>query len=77
MVSKKWWTVVFIAIVIGAVAIVLGFLLPPPDSFLGNILAEVAGLAFALALVVWLIEGPLLTLLTRLPRYSKAQLFRP
>jgi len=60
-VSKKWWGVVFIAIIVGAVAIVLGFLLPEPDSFLKNILAEVAGLAFALALAVWLIEGPLLT----------------
>lgn len=58
---KKWWGVVFIAIIVGAVAIVLGFLLPEPDSFLKNILAEVAGLAFALALAVWLIEGPLLT----------------
>lgn len=56
--SKKWWSAVFIAIVVGAVAIVLGFLLPEPDSFLKNILAEVAGLAFALALAVWLIEGP-------------------
>ncbi len=59
--SKKWWGAVFIAIVVGAVAIVLGFLLPEPDSFLKNILAEVAGLAFALALAVWLIESPLLT----------------
>lgn len=54
--SKKWWGVVSIAIVVGAVVVVLGFLLPEPDSFLENILAEAAGVAFALTLVIWLIE---------------------
>ena len=54
--SKKWWGVVSIAIVVGAVVVVLGFLLPEPDSFLENILAEAAGVAFALTLAIWLIE---------------------
>lgn len=59
--SKKWWAVVALACVAGAVAIGFGFLLPDRDSFLQNVLAEAAGLAFALAIVVWLIEGPVLT----------------
>ena len=54
--SKKWWGVVSIAIVVGAVVVVLRFLLLEPDSFLKNILAEAAGVAFALTLAIWLIE---------------------
>lgn len=59
--SKKWWVVVGVAFVVGCVAIGLGFLLPDQNSFLQNLTAEAAGLAFSLAVVVLLIEGPLLT----------------
>lgn len=59
--SKKWWTVVIIAVLVGVTALVAGFKLPKLGGFLENILAEVAGLTFALALAIWLIEGPILT----------------
>ena len=59
--SKKWRCVIFIAIAVGVVAILLRLLLPRLDSFWENILANVAVSAFAFAVAVWLIQGPLLT----------------
>jgi hypothetical protein len=67
-VSKKWWIVIIIAIIVGIAAIVLGFMLPGQDSFLKNLLAEIVGLAFALAIAIWLIEGPVLTHTERLKK---------
>jgi hypothetical protein len=60
-VSRKWWGVVVIAFVVGVISITLGFVLPKLDSFLENILAAVAVSAFAFAIAVLLIEGPVLT----------------
>jgi len=61
MLSKKWRFVIFVAIAVGVVAILLRFLLSSLDNFWENILANVAVSAFAFAVAIWLIEGPLLT----------------
>lgn len=59
--NKKWWGIFYIAVLVGLVSVALGFLILELDSFGENILAELAGLSFALALVILLIEGPILT----------------
>ena len=59
--SRKWRSVVIIAFVMGVISVILGFVLPELDSFLGNILAGIAVSAFAFAIAVLLIEGPVLT----------------
>lgn len=66
--SKKWRFVIFVGIAVGAVAILLRFVLPRLDNFWENILANVAVSAFVFAVAVWLIEGPLLTREHRLHR---------
>jgi len=60
-VSKKWRNVVIIAVVVGVIFIIPGFVLPELHSFLQNILAGIAISSFAFAIAVFLIEGPLLT----------------
>jgi len=67
-VSKKWRSVVIIAFVVGFISITAGFVLPTLDSFLENILAGIAVSAFAFAIAILLIEGPLLTRERRLQR---------
>ena len=59
--SKKWRSVVIIAFVVGTVSTIVGFVLPRLDSFPGNFLAGIAVSAFAFAIAVLLIEGPVLT----------------
>ena len=66
--SKKWRSVVIIAFVVGGISITAGFVLPRLDSFLENILAGIAVSAFAFAIAILLIEGPVLTRERRLQK---------
>ncbi len=66
--SKKWRSVVIIAFVVGVISIIAGFVLPRLDSFAENILAGIAVSAFAFAIAVLLIEGPVLTRERRLQK---------
>ncbi len=66
--SKKWRSVVIIAFVVGVISIIAGFVLPRLDSFPENILAGIAVSAFAFAIAVLLIEGPVLTRERRLQK---------
>ena len=59
--SMRWWGVVGGSLLVGAVLIGIGFWLFNVRSFLENLIAEAIGLAFALGIIVWLIEGPILT----------------
>ena len=59
--SKKWWGVIIASLLVGAILVGVGFYLFEPASFLENLVAESIGLAFALAVIVWLVEGPVLT----------------
>ena len=59
--SKKWWGVIIASLLVGAIFVGVGFYLFEPASFLENLVAESIGLAFALAVIVWLVEGPVLT----------------
>jgi len=67
-VSKKWRSVVIIAFVVGFISITAGFVLLRLDSFLENILAGIAVSAFAFAIAILLIEGPVLTRERRLQK---------
>jgi len=68
VVSKKWRSVAIIAFVVGGISIIAGFVLPRLDSFPENILAGIAVSAFAFAIAILLIEGPVLTRERRLQK---------
>ena len=53
--------VIIASLLVGAILVGVGFYLFEPASFLENLVAESIGLAFALAVIVWLVEGPVLT----------------
>lgn len=59
--NKRWWAVTAASFIVGGVLIGVGFWLFEAESFLENLIAEGIGLAFALGIVIWLIEGPVLT----------------
>ncbi len=60
--SLKWWSVIIGSFVLWTTLIVVGFWQSEERrNFLESILAEWIGLLFALGIVVWLIEGPVLT----------------
>ena len=59
--SRRWWGVVSVSLLAGAVLVGVGFWLFDARSFLENLIAEAIGLAFALGIIVWLVEGPILT----------------
>ena len=59
--SKRWWFAIVISIVVGSGALTLGAVVPRVGSYWGSFLTSVAPSAFVLAVVIWLIEGPLLT----------------
>ena len=59
--NKTWWAVATGSVLGGAVLVGLGFYLFEPNGFLENLLAEAIGLLVALAVIIVLIEGPILT----------------
>ena len=59
--GKKYKIIILISVIVGVSSIVAGFLISGLDSFVENLLAELGGLTFALALALWLIEGHSLT----------------
>lgn len=59
--SKRWWGVVMGSFLVGTILVGTGFWLFEDQSFLENLIAEAIGLTFAFGIVVWLIEGPVLT----------------
>ena len=59
--SKKWWAVIVASFVISVALVATGFFLFEPLGFLENLIAEAIGLALAIGIVVWLIEGPVLS----------------
>ncbi len=59
--SKKWWIVIGVAIVVGCFATIVGLRSTGLGSFLENMLAGIAVSAFAFAIAVRLIEGPVMT----------------
>lgn len=59
--NKTWWAVATGSALAGAVLVGLGFYLFEPESFLENLLAEAIGLFVALAVIIVVIEGPILT----------------
>jgi len=67
-VSKKWRIVAVIAFVVAVSAVIVGFALPRPDGFSESILAGIAVSAFAFAVAILLIEGPVLTRERRLQK---------
>jgi len=67
-VSKKWQIIFGIAVGVGCVATIVGLRLPRLDSFLENMLAGIAVSAFAFAIAVRLIEGPVMTRERRLQK---------
>lgn len=68
-IGRRWKALITVLVVTGVSATTIGFTFPEYDSvasgFLGNVLAEVAGLALGSAITIWLIEGPVLTELER------------
>ena len=59
--SKIWWGVSIGSLVLGATLIGIGFSIFDTGSFFENLMAEAIGLLLALAIIVWLIEGPVLS----------------
>ena len=59
--SKKWWIVIGVAVGVGCSATIVGLSSTGLGSFLESMLAGIAISAFALAIAVRLIEGPVMT----------------
>ena len=59
--STKWLCVSLVSVLVAAGALVIGAVMPGIDTFWRSLLASVAPSALVLAVVIWLIEGPLLT----------------
>lgn len=59
--SKKWWIIIGVAVGVGCSATIVGLRSTGLGSFLENMLAGIAVSAFAFAIAVRLIEGPVMT----------------
>jgi hypothetical protein len=66
--SRNWWVIFSIVVVIGIISLVTGFTLPKLDSFLQSFLASLAASMFILAIVIYIIEGPNMTRERRLQK---------
>ena len=61
VVSRAWWAVIVASFVGGGALAGVGFWLFDDASFLENLIAEGFGILIALGVIIWLIEGPILT----------------
>ena len=59
--NRKWWGIVAGSFLVGAALIGVGFWQFKTKSFFENLTAEAIGLAFAVGIVIWLVEGKLLS----------------
>jgi hypothetical protein len=66
--SRNWWVIFSIVVVIGIISLVTGFTLLRQGSFLQSFLASLAASMFILAIVIYIIEGPNMTRERRLQK---------